>query len=432
MVWRIRDRATFEALRRSGSASTTGPRHRDLRGHRRRPPCPGWPTPWESGWAARSSATGCDDASGRWWPRRRPPLAPGAYLVAAGPEAVGLPFEELKRTVAAAMTSASRGRGGHERRPRPRPSTPGLEHRAGAALAAAGRSGAVLLRIIGLYQGLRAGRPSPCRFWPDLLGLRRRGHRAPRRVAGDRWLAVRRIAAVPPLGRPRRRPGPGLRTRRPMIVHLMFASTLGNIFKPLYEAMAGIIAFFYSDHPQLRRRHRPADDRGDDRDRPADGEEHPVDDQDAAGRPRAQEDPAEVQGRPVTLNEEMMKLYKEHGVNPAGGCLPMLIQLPVFVVLYGVIRGLTNTVKVARPAPSPTALRLAQHPAVPRPRRQPRPDGGLRPGPGRQPVLPHVLAGTGPSPTPSSWPSPSGCNICKCGSSIAGIPGAARPIHRCK
>jgi len=30
------------------------------------------------------------------------------------------------------------------------------------------------------------------------------------------------------------------------------------------------------------------------------------------------------------MNEEMMKMYKEHGVNPAGGCLPMLIQLPVF------------------------------------------------------------------------------------------------------
>jgi len=30
------------------------------------------------------------------------------------------------------------------------------------------------------------------------------------------------------------------------------------------------------------------------------------------------------------MNEEMMKLYKEHGVNPAGGCLPMLIQLPIF------------------------------------------------------------------------------------------------------
>lgn len=30
------------------------------------------------------------------------------------------------------------------------------------------------------------------------------------------------------------------------------------------------------------------------------------------------------------MNEEMMRLYKEHGVNPAGGCLPMLIQIPVF------------------------------------------------------------------------------------------------------
>jgi len=30
------------------------------------------------------------------------------------------------------------------------------------------------------------------------------------------------------------------------------------------------------------------------------------------------------------MNEEMMKLYKEHGVNPAGGCLPLLIQIPVF------------------------------------------------------------------------------------------------------
>jgi YidC/Oxa1 family membrane protein insertase len=30
------------------------------------------------------------------------------------------------------------------------------------------------------------------------------------------------------------------------------------------------------------------------------------------------------------MNEEIMKLYKEHGVNPAGGCLPILIQLPIF------------------------------------------------------------------------------------------------------
>ena len=34
------------------------------------------------------------------------------------------------------------------------------------------------------------------------------------------------------------------------------------------------------------------------------------------------------------LNEETMKLYKEHGVNPAGGCLPMLLQFPVFIAFY--------------------------------------------------------------------------------------------------
>jgi len=42
------------------------------------------------------------------------------------------------------------------------------------------------------------------------------------------------------------------------------------------------------------------------------------------------------------MNEEMMKLYKEHGVNPAGGCLPLLIQLPVF---WGVFRMLVVAVE---------------------------------------------------------------------------------------
>jgi YidC/Oxa1 family membrane protein insertase len=44
------------------------------------------------------------------------------------------------------------------------------------------------------------------------------------------------------------------------------------------------------------------------------------------------------------LNEEMMKLYKEHKVNPASGCLPMLLQMPAFFILYSVIRGMTNIV----------------------------------------------------------------------------------------
>lgn len=37
------------------------------------------------------------------------------------------------------------------------------------------------------------------------------------------------------------------------------------------------------------------------------------------------------------MNEEQMALFKTHKVNPAGGCLPMLVQLPVFVALYAVL-----------------------------------------------------------------------------------------------
>jgi YidC/Oxa1 family membrane protein insertase len=37
---------------------------------------------------------------------------------------------------------------------------------------------------------------------------------------------------------------------------------------------------------------------------------------------------------PTKLNTEMMKLYRDYGVNPLGGCLPMLIQMPVFLGFY--------------------------------------------------------------------------------------------------
>lgn len=37
--------------------------------------------------------------------------------------------------------------------------------------------------------------------------------------------------------------------------------------------------------------------------------------------------------------QEMMALYKEHQINPMGGCLPMLVQIPVFFALFVVLRG---------------------------------------------------------------------------------------------
>jgi len=46
---------------------------------------------------------------------------------------------------------------------------------------------------------------------------------------------------------------------------------------------------------------------------------------------------AKHKGDRQKLNEEMMALYKEHGVNPFGGCLPLLMQFPVFIALYRLI-----------------------------------------------------------------------------------------------
>lgn len=43
-------------------------------------------------------------------------------------------------------------------------------------------------------------------------------------------------------------------------------------------------------------------------------------------------------GDPQRMNKEMMKLYKEHGVNPLGGCLPMMLQMPLLISLYSVFR----------------------------------------------------------------------------------------------
>ncbi len=41
---------------------------------------------------------------------------------------------------------------------------------------------------------------------------------------------------------------------------------------------------------------------------------------------------------PQKMNQQIMGLYKEYGVNPAGGCLPMLLQFPILIALYNVFR----------------------------------------------------------------------------------------------
>jgi YidC/Oxa1 family membrane protein insertase len=46
----------------------------------------------------------------------------------------------------------------------------------------------------------------------------------------------------------------------------------------------------------------------------------------------------EYKDRPQKLNEAIMALYKEHKVNPMAGCLPMALQIPVFIALYTMLR----------------------------------------------------------------------------------------------
>jgi YidC/Oxa1 family membrane protein insertase len=55
---------------------------------------------------------------------------------------------------------------------------------------------------------------------------------------------------------------------------------------------------------------------------------------------------AKYKGDRQKLNEEMMKLYQENKVNPLGGCLPLVVQFPVFISLFHVLRSTAATVPV--------------------------------------------------------------------------------------
>lgn len=45
----------------------------------------------------------------------------------------------------------------------------------------------------------------------------------------------------------------------------------------------------------------------------------------------------ELKGNKEELNQQLMALYKERGVNPAAGCLPLLVQMPIWFALYRVL-----------------------------------------------------------------------------------------------
>ena len=141
--------------------------------------------------------------------------------------------------------------------------------------------------------------------------------------------------------------------------------SIGKIFQPLLDAVGGVLAFFYSVIPN-----------------------YPIDvalltivimalltpltvkstknmaAMQALGpeMKKLQQKYKGAENRAL-MNEEMMKLYKEHNVNPASGCLPMLLQMPAFFVLYSVIRGITNTVTIPAHTTTVGGLKVL-HPAV--------------------------------------------------------------------
>ena len=44
-----------------------------------------------------------------------------------------------------------------------------------------------------------------------------------------------------------------------------------------------------------------------------------------------------LKDKPQQMQQEMMRIYREEKVNPLGGCLPILVQMPFFIALYWVL-----------------------------------------------------------------------------------------------
>ena len=55
-------------------------------------------------------------------------------------------------------------------------------------------------------------------------------------------------------------------------------------------------------------------------------------------QPKMQEIQAKYKDKPEKQQQEIMKLYQEYKVNPLAGCLPLLIQMPILIGLFTVLR----------------------------------------------------------------------------------------------
>jgi YidC/Oxa1 family membrane protein insertase len=70
-------------------------------------------------------------------------------------------------------------------------------------------------------------------------------------------------------------------------------------------------------------------------------------------QPKMKELQAKYKNDKEKLNQEMMALWKESGTNPLSGCLPLLLQIPVFVALYHTLR----QIKPISGCPNPNSLK---------------------------------------------------------------------------
>ncbi|HEY8770862.1 MAG TPA: membrane protein insertase YidC, partial [Thermoleophilaceae bacterium] len=112
----------------------------------------------------------------------------------------------------------------------------------------------------------------------------------------------------------------------------------GSLFDPIYNALGAVLAFFYSLVPNL-------------------GVAiilmtfavmlvlYPLTAKQAKSmlamqrvQPEIKKLQAKYKGDRQKLNEEVMKFYQENKINPLAGCLPLVVQLPIFFALFRVLR----------------------------------------------------------------------------------------------
>ena len=66
-------------------------------------------------------------------------------------------------------------------------------------------------------------------------------------------------------------------------------------------------------------------------------------------QPKMKKIQEKFKGQPEKIHQEVMKLWKEHNANPLGGCLPALVQLPVFFAIFYTIKSAAFTAIIKSP-----------------------------------------------------------------------------------